>query len=462
MKRFWLPPQKGTGPGPLIQSPTKLVIRGVETGTPLYRSVAQKFDGRLKQFHGKQQQMYSLSNNPIARGHIDWGDARATYTNIAGQEILELEVDARLLAELQRTAEDYWLWALIEIVVPNISTSDTTRARAKAYRRIPGPAERTQKFGGFAYDDGEVYAPESRTYWSDGMNPFVMSYPPQDVEPIEVVAETAGCTQTISLQLDLRPIPKTTVVVDLYAYLEPVISSEEVQVGWERDFFELDIDDTIIAGPILYSEWEHADAGRAYRYNVTGRGYVDPNSAFAPHEAYIPGYAFVPNDPLSELRQTAPAEPMEVDPSTGGPGSGAYEYDPTYHGESGLLLQQTVDTLVLVSTGPTKYNVKHSVMTWTINPIMGSMAVWSTASRNAEVRAVGGYGHLDWTVSDHQAPDAEWWQWEVRPAYPRRLQTGIVGHVPISTYDPDADELFRLLGSVTIDPVYKSITFSPA
>jgi hypothetical protein len=100
--------------------PTKLAIRGVETGTPLYHAVAQKFGGHLKQFHGKQQQMYALSDNPIARGHIDWGDARATYTNIAGQEILELEVDARVLSELQgqpkQSVPDY---AVVDLIVPN-------------------------------------------------------------------------------------------------------------------------------------------------------------------------------------------------------------------------------------------------------------------------------------------------------------------------------------------------------
>ena len=116
--------------------PTKLVIKGVEPGTPLAGAVADHFGGRLKQFHVKQQQNYALSPTAIHRSHIEWKGGRATYTNQGGQEYLTLEVDPQLLRELY-VKTDVWDYALIELFVPNTYNA----AQLYCYAQIITPRE---------------------------------------------------------------------------------------------------------------------------------------------------------------------------------------------------------------------------------------------------------------------------------------------------------------------------------
>lgn len=97
--------------------PTKLVIKGVEPGTPLAGAVADHFGGRLKQFHVKQQQNYTLSPTAIHRSHIEWSGGRATYINQGGQEYLTLEVDPQLLRELSQKKSVTPDWCIVNLHV---------------------------------------------------------------------------------------------------------------------------------------------------------------------------------------------------------------------------------------------------------------------------------------------------------------------------------------------------------
>jgi hypothetical protein len=117
-RRFWLPTQKGTELFPNVtQQPTKLVIEGVPTGTPLFRVVAAHFAGQLKQFHSKAQQAYALSTTNQMRRHIEMTGAQATYLNQYGQETLTLQVDRSVLEELKQHAGEPWDWAIINFKV---------------------------------------------------------------------------------------------------------------------------------------------------------------------------------------------------------------------------------------------------------------------------------------------------------------------------------------------------------
>lgn len=121
MKRWQLPTQKGVELFPRATvSPPKLIIQGVETGTPLYRAVAARFGSELKRFHGKAQQTYALSTVDVMKLRQTIPGARMSYANIQGQEIISLEVDHSVFAELYDRTKDWWEWALIYFVVPNI------------------------------------------------------------------------------------------------------------------------------------------------------------------------------------------------------------------------------------------------------------------------------------------------------------------------------------------------------
>jgi hypothetical protein len=214
-KRSWTPTQKGTERFPnTTQAPTKLVIRGVQTGTPLYQAVASAFGGRLKQFHGKAQQDYSLGINQVYRRHIEWLDGRATYTNLQGQEILELEVDHHFLEQLEKQAEDYWDFALIELVAPNIYAADGGLGLA-ALARLNGPIEEkivsgiTWPVAGLATNFREKDTPDK------------MINAAEAGDFVRTVTNDTGDDRIFSVTVDLRPARGlSAAVVDLHAFIE--------------------------------------------------------------------------------------------------------------------------------------------------------------------------------------------------------------------------------------------------
>lgn len=213
MKRFWLPNQKGVEIFPnAIQQPTKLVVRGVPPNTPAYRALAERYGAALKQFQSKCQREYSLSDNQVYKRRVPLrGDALATYTNIHGQEILELEVTPQELAELaKQIPKRPWDWALVEIHVP--LTGYAVHLNAKAIRVVPRSVETGIINDGYVTDEA-IYPGNV-----DGLSPPVLKYP-QGGGIYDVALTISGDEQVASLAVDLRRFAGAPVNIDLYAVL---------------------------------------------------------------------------------------------------------------------------------------------------------------------------------------------------------------------------------------------------
>jgi hypothetical protein len=181
--------------------PPKLVIEGVRTGSPLYRAVAARFDGRLKQFHGKAQQQYAISSNDIGKLRWEWGDARASYVNIQGQEILHLEVDQRILAELQQEEFIPWDWIIVNFKV--LECPYTTSFSATLVVPTLAPPLGVSSYSG---TDGAGFKPMS--FPDSGNSEFTQ------LDPLTV----SGDFTAASLKADLRVVdPKSAVVIDVSA-----------------------------------------------------------------------------------------------------------------------------------------------------------------------------------------------------------------------------------------------------
>jgi hypothetical protein len=141
MKKWQLPTQKGTELWPRTTvPPPKLVIEGVRTGTPIYRYIATKFSGRLNKFVQGARQAYALSSTESVKQRAIWGDGRATYANLQGQEYILLEVDHRVFAPQESPGVDYWDFALIEIRVPDYYTFSQVQG-LYAYAHMTCPIE---------------------------------------------------------------------------------------------------------------------------------------------------------------------------------------------------------------------------------------------------------------------------------------------------------------------------------
>jgi hypothetical protein len=211
MKRWQLPTQKGTElwPRTTVQPP-KLVIEGVETGTPLYRAVAEHYGGQLKQFHGKAQQDYALSAVDRMRRHAEWTGARATYVNQGGNETLTLRVDAGVLSKVKESIVDWWDYALIELLIPD-AISDIIGFTCYAHMASPIEAvltdTSTMPFLGVASITTNQSVP-------DPILNAANSAP--TIAHLDVIANERAASFTV----DLRPMRGGAAVTELYPYLQ--------------------------------------------------------------------------------------------------------------------------------------------------------------------------------------------------------------------------------------------------
>jgi hypothetical protein len=220
-----------------MQAPAKLVIRGVPADSPLYNAVARQFGGHLKQFHSKQQQAYALSNDQIHSGHVDWGDARATYTNIQGQEIIELEVDIPLLEQLEKSVSVPPDYAVVDFVVTGEpSDSDFFFSAALITPDVGREVATIETYTvtkGIEFDDG--LDPD----YSSGIDAGV--WPPPPIIEFANAFDADGSISDITNRISSLKIDFTTlddhamVVVDIYAHTDPeveIIDDPPVFLGW--------------------------------------------------------------------------------------------------------------------------------------------------------------------------------------------------------------------------------------
>lgn len=225
MKRWWLPSQKGADLWPRTTiNPPKLVIEGVRTGTPLYHAVAQRFAGRLKQFHGKAQQNYSLSPNASSKQRMEWGDGRAEYTNTQGQEIIRLEVDERVTGELKAAVEK----PVPDFAVVDLVVADSADLVVKFSTALKTPAVDD----GVEKDLDTSNSAISQPDYSAGVVRPIIEY----ADPFDITETIASSNRISSLKVDFRDLAREAmVVIDIYGQLSPDnISNPDTITGYVR------------------------------------------------------------------------------------------------------------------------------------------------------------------------------------------------------------------------------------
>lgn len=237
-----------------MQPPAKLVVRGVPPDSPLFPAVVRQFSGRMRTFHAKQQQNYAASELPIHRAHIAWHDGRAKYTNIQGQETLELEVPTAILEEIEKILEaeqqrkPQWDFAVIEVEFPD-ATAATGYCSAWLTKPNLGPIDvDTGITPGSAFDQNSQS--------DDGsVNPITL-YPPLDPSNPRYRLPTAtGPTnnkQLSTLLVDMRHKTRNQPwSLDIHCVLSPSSTSGRTCeiIGYSHVFPPATTVDT------LYHEW---------------------------------------------------------------------------------------------------------------------------------------------------------------------------------------------------------------
>jgi hypothetical protein len=460
-RRSWLPSQKGTELFPKVtQSPARLVIKGVPPNSPLYHAVANTFAGPLKAFHAKAQQAYALSNNQISKARFNWGPARATYVNLHGQEYIELEVVIGVLEEieeqLKKPQKDHWDWALIEFAIPNTGTQ-VVQALVNAVRKAPAPHEDDLKFAGFAYDYGKIGPDDGITYYSDGLDPFVISFAPH-ADPIVTTVVEAGATQIVSLLVDMRRFPEIPVVIDVYAVLVTNLVEERIYAYRRNPAPDRTMVSDVDVGPVLFpTGWPYT--GREHLLEFQNLGFnVDYSDLNAPLTSVI-----IPGLTLSLPSEVyAPAPRLHEVPNIGGP-----DYnDSDIYGLGGLLTgvtQYTYFQHIDPSTGlasPDSF-VRTEVLEWDLTPLTAAFPVEVTETRLVPVSGLGGFGWPQWSQTKFDGPSFDFYRWEMTSTLPDHIHMGRIGE---TVFGPaPAGEAFVdstvFVGTIMIDPVFKSISF---
>lgn len=454
-KKSWLPTVKGTELFPdAIRPPTKLVVKDVVPGTELYDAVAAEYSGRLRQFHAKAQQTHSLSVNQITKLRQQFGDdeARATYLNQFGNETLTLEVSRSKLGELEEKVgkEDWWIWALIELDIPHVNIqTDVVKAYLKAQRTAPRPGEAGLKYEGYAYNEADT--PTFEIDWSDGLNPFVISWAPH-TDPDVTIAIGTDVTQKATLLVDMRRFPKTPVSIKLYGYLLMGGDNVDHFYGWGRNMTPTLVNQTIhdLGFVSFPTGWDYVGQEHVFRYEATGN---DPFEALSPEFVYFDEPGVVLNE-FTEFWDRAPS--MIQTPA----GSDYVEVE--YHAESNLPTRWHGWSYFNNYFGPGHAGIVENDYTWDIYELHTTPFVLAPeTTRIADVRGIGGFDWMDWQTKVAHSDDTgfEYATWILAE---QDVKTIHVGNATIHTnYDADFESHYAHIGTVTIDPLHKAIGFQP-
>lgn len=436
-------------------------FEGLPADKNLARQMMDRLRPRINHFHLVQAQKRTVSGLSVYKARQQAPGLEMSYAYIHGQETLRIKVKPLVGDKPQVQEGDYWKWALIDVHVPDAWADSADGVVAKTYRRSPAPNEAEQKFEGFAYSEGRTLFPDPSTYYSDGMDPFVISYAP----PGETTVNGDG-NQICSLLVDMQRIPKAAVTLDLYMQLKIAGGFQEVVYGYQRTnpqatmvvthVGNVPVGDT--AGFQALYPYPH----QALRFTNLGFEISIGNTFSSPMIAYVD-----PDEPITfpnQVHMPAPvAQVFDLGSST------ATQIDPVYHSPSGLLQQVSEYSMQrsfgLDGTGsgdPEDVYLTSQVRTWDIAELTRLEFVEpAPQERNFDVRGIAGTIPLPWATVTHNDED-DFYTWVPEVELPGPVDTISMGGGVIES-DVDAVDLDGMtrIGTVTIFPVQKTMSFTP-
>lgn len=200
MSKSWAP-----APADRLNATTKVRVRGADPGSPAFNAVLDRFRGEIGQFLNSQHQQVQLSGQRVYKASIEWDGARATYQHNNGQDTLYIDVRTESGGgEEFAESRDYWSWALVEMVIPNLAAKTT--AELSAF--LPEPLKGDVVYARFNHG-GDNSSDNILRYGDFGWDEQIGG----TNTPTDIVA---------SLLIDLRKFRNDGgLSVDLYGYLDP-------------------------------------------------------------------------------------------------------------------------------------------------------------------------------------------------------------------------------------------------
>lgn len=305
MKRWWLPTQKGTELFPRASvEPPKLVVEGTTPGSPLARQIAQRFSGQIKRFHGKCQQMYSLSTAQQMKLQGQWQGASAVYLNQGGHETITVKVDQSAQAITRRPSRPLPNWAQLEFTFPFTGV----QSHWQMYAVIRDTEFDTFQTGAGITGSSIYFKPLERISFAGSASDKDGGTPAQ--------TDPRSDRLTMQLIVDLRPYHTLEPhaggpVIDIYGYTSkpgvgvPISYTSSfngtiTNTDWWTDFGFTAYSDRKASG---IAQW--GAAGFAPQYDVLLRDGVEVDM-FAPISS-LPSTSFVGSEPVYTLTTGTPA-----------------------------------------------------------------------------------------------------------------------------------------------------------
>ncbi len=474
MSKFLLPTSKGTTLSPgVMQAPTKLRFEGVPPGSELARALYRIYAPQINGFHRQQAQKYSLSLVENYRAHGQAPGLKMTYTNLQGQETLDVRVEADAVEQvLRRKARTPPEWVVVDLEVL------TETGEFAAFLTIPRLAEITAA-------DVYPFPGVARDIYPGGLLTDIIGYAPQ-VDLLGSIADTTD-RQIASLRVDLRPFRDLPIVsVDLYGYLNQRFDSGPVWNG---------------ADPFLsYTGIDYGGyAGGPLPTDLSDFVWLSPNQIFDPAQflAYFPetaGQTYLPysgggftevggmtftntwsgsgwSDPATEPSVTHPlflpfGDSEQTYYATGELRS-FHRRSWVRNGTGGTTdPDQVEDPSNPSNPGTYQFTVRDAIHYFGPLFTIGSIPIGGDV--DGTLSAALFPGASGWRGAEHYNDLDYYYLWELEARFPERFGTFRIGTTPLHIVEPaPSDTMLNhfgmpFIGRVDIDMIHWGVSFKAA
>ena len=244
-------------PGDRWQPPI-VRISGTMPGSLEEQLLLARYGGALRQFYLGSRRAHTLGIVNQTGAHREFRDGRMHYTNVMGQEIVELQIRPELIPRPEpKKPTKPWDWALIDLEFEAAGTGGYFGAFVVNPLLEPIiPTSRlpikgvAKEFGSWA--GGSAHIP----------NP-VVAYPDYGVAGY---AGSVSSTQISSLRVDLRPFRGMShVVVDIYGAVDatytetPTLMDSQLMCEEDRRIWDASVPAPDVAAPLrIYGDFTFA------------------------------------------------------------------------------------------------------------------------------------------------------------------------------------------------------------